>query len=75
MDVLKLKALEKEITEKSEEQEQKQATSLIYQARVDVFVKLLDNQKSLPIERFSRTKEVEVLLRDSKKIVKELFKD
>lgn len=75
MDIEKLATLEKKIKAKGVELELERRKSLINQARVDVFVKLLDKHKSLPIERFSRDKELEVLIAESKKIAEELFKD
>lgn len=70
-----IRILGKEMKEKEKEQERQYRKNLINRARVDVFVKILDKHKSLPIERFSRKKELELLISDSKNIVEELFKD
>ena len=75
MDIEKLAALEKKIKAKSADLELERRKNLINQARVDVFVKLLDKHKSLSIERFSRNSELQVLIADSKKITEELFKN
>ena len=55
------------------EADKERADNLTKQARVDVFVKLLDKHKSLPIERFSRNEELEVLIAESKNIAEELL--
>ena len=60
--------------ENQEELMTKREFDAVKQARLEVFLKLLDKQGSLPPERHTRKRVYNEVAFDAKEIVKELFK-